>query len=236
MCGEHPQYLHFDVIVLGSSPHVRGARVHACLRARYSGIIPACAGSTNSVSHTLGTSGDHPRMCGEHAAIGVESCAIWGSSPHVRGALQAPRFHHSEPGIIPACAGSTAAVDGVDRFAGDHPRMCGEHISRNMTSLLTWGSSPHVRGALRYRILDIMERGIIPACAGSTRRNRGYCLLLGDHPRMCGEHARRFCQLAFIAGSSPHVRGALLHLRVNARNSGIIPACAGSTPVPVTPK
>ena len=73
------------------------------------------------------------------------------------------------PGIIPACAGSTILGTGIRFEVGDHPRMCGEHIDRIIVIPQDRGSSPHVRGALGRRGGQVEERGIIPACAGSTR-------------------------------------------------------------------
>ena len=135
-------------------------------------------------------------------------------------------------GIIPACAGSTALIlaelgarlgssphaRGAPRCRiskthtkGDHPRMRGEHV---------------LVGAPRP-----VQRGIIPACAGSTLRYR-------------------HCQ-AWSQGSSPHARGALINHQITtlcvedhprmrgehmqtatsfSASLGIIPACAGSTP------
>ena len=51
----------------------------------------------------------------------------------------------------------------------DHPRMRGEHAMSRCCFPVFEGSSPHARGAL-----DTVQRhggwkGIIPACAGSTR-------------------------------------------------------------------
>ena len=71
-----------------------------------------------------------------------------------------------------------------------------------------------------------------------------------DHPRMCGEHSFNIHQFAGEQGSSPHVRGARVAVRVfpyswgssphvrgapkgrsgSKDGTGIIPACAGSTP------
>ena len=72
--------------------------------------------------------------------------------------------------------------------ARDHPRMCGEHLLQVVQRPRRTGSSPHVRGARIVVDWTVYDPGIIPACAGSTQRNRDYCLLSGDHPRMCGEH------------------------------------------------
>ena len=110
MCGEHyvhrPQ-LDWDV---GSSPHVRGALRETRQKLQYSGIIPACAGSTFDMIEILRQIGDHPRMCGEHVR-----------RQSVRQLLT---------GIIPACAGSTQTHRLHDQPRRDHPRMCGEHDVR----------------------------------------------------------------------------------------------------------
>ena len=153
------------------------------------GIIPACAGSTESPSALSSLKRDHPRMCGEHRFVLVWSCAGWGSSPHVRGARAAAPPGNKSDGIIPACAGSTLFLGEIARAVRDHPRMCGEHITSTAHADVLWGSSPHVRGAplpscqwsggrrdhprmCREHFVTAQtehcQRGIIPACAGST--------------------------------------------------------------------
>ena len=89
-------------------------------------------------------------MCGEHVYTADDVVHSKGSSPHVRGAppchLQSGHVH----GIIPACAGSTVDQFVVGLERGDHPRMCGEHLTNF--------------------ILSAGAAWIIPACAGSTLR------------------------------------------------------------------
>ena len=48
MCGEHALFAAAVAVVMGSSPHVRGARIAVPAELRSFGIIPACAGSTSS--------------------------------------------------------------------------------------------------------------------------------------------------------------------------------------------
>ena len=132
-------------------------------------------------------------------------------------------------GIIPACAGSTAALRSRSVDYRDHPRMCGEHRLVERPADLEQGSSPHVRGAPYHVRRTWWRRGIIPACAGSTCRIRLLPASRRDHPRMCGEHSVFVARITLKLGSSPHVRGALQIALVNIRGQGIIPACAGST-------
>ena len=132
-------------------------------------------------------------------------------------------------GIIPACAGSTALYLGERRHIWDHPRMCGEHTVECPYSTAYRGSSPHVRGALALVLVGAKLVGIIPACAGSTRRSNGGGPPVRDHPRMCGEHPFSLTKQVLGPGSSPHVRGALPEGVPHGLEHGIIPACAGST-------
>ena len=229
MCGEHNRGSSFGQSHKGSSPHVRGAR-QACDDAlQESGIIPACAGSTTVGKTKLLFIWDHPRMCGEHELGDFAAFLDQGSSPHVRGARRRQQDHPGSQGIIPACAGSTSRPPDLHTVPRDHPRMCGEHPLVTSSASPSAGSSPHVRGARFIKSATQDAVGIIPACAGSTVEQLFLTTVIGDHPRMCGEHRTGRPYFAIVQGSSPHVRGALLHLRVDARDRGIIPACAGST-------
>ena len=108
--------------------------------------------------------------------------------------------------------------------------MRGEHEGGTAKPQMGVGSSPHARGAPDVALERAVELGIIPACAGSTghRYRRGY--VSQDHPRMRGEHRSDRLSSASRRGSSPHARGARDRRLQQARQEGIIPACAGSTP------
>ena len=77
--------------------------------------------------------------------------------------------------------------------------------------------------------MRFFPNGIIPACAGSTKRFSSTEMPFRDHPRMCGEHLDAGSEQKPCPGSSPHVRGAHVAWRVEWLYWGIIPACAGST-------
>ena len=91
------------------------------------------------------------------------------------------------------------------------------------------GSSPRTRGAQKEMYLRLDDGGIIPAYAGSTRPPSLRALLLGDHPRVRGEHPRATDKEIRIAGSSPRTRGARKGAHDGLDGLGIIPAYAGST-------
>ena len=168
-------------------------------------------------------------MCGEHTALFSLAVSVVGSSPHVRGAHRVHERTGVWPGIIPACAGSTSSTLRHASFHWDHPRMCGEHSYLNSLDDSELGSSPHVRGARHAQGMLVMPAGIIPACAGSTRTRNCWTRSNRDHPRMCGEHSRVLLALMLQPGSSPHVRGAQTISVPSTVETGIIPACAGST-------
>ena len=194
---------------LGSSPHVRGARLGHCCVVVHRGIIPACAGSTVQSQHIISRTEDHPRMCGEHKSLMFDKSTVPGSSPHVRGALGPAIDAQNGGGIIPACAGSTRPHLFSKLPSQDHPRMCGEHRSSASEQRDTTESSPHVRGALQVGVVAIGDAV--------------------NHPRMCGEHLSDSYRRVLDHESSPHVRGAPTFCLGALYALGIIPACAGST-------
>ena len=72
--------------------------------------------------------------------------------------------------------------------------------------------------------------GLIPAGAGNICRWRVAAVLVGAHPRGCGEHDRKRFLKMFEEGSSPRVRGTLLALFGWGDGDGLIPAGAGNIP------
>ena len=127
MRGEHASASWSVVVLEGSSPHARGARVLLHLLHAQRRIIPACAGSTHAMSGRQRRGEDHPRMRGEHMLQKVGVKCFLGSSPHARGAHEGVRDAPLEHGIIPACAGSTRHWACPPSTGRDHPRMRGEH-------------------------------------------------------------------------------------------------------------
>ena len=107
--------------------------------------------------------------------------------------------------------------------------MRGEHVSPARAISALRGSSPHARGAQDSRGFTASQSGIIPACAGSTAEGGRAQRHHEDHPRMRGEHLRSISSCRSRVGSSPHARGAQDSRGFTASQSGIIPACAGST-------
>ena len=213
----------------GSSPHTRGAPESAYSGDDHVRIIPAYAGSTSRRRQARGPTADHPRIRGEHVTTFSAILSAPGSSPHTRGA-QGPRVQGGVlRGIIPAYAGSTLAGASSRHWNRDHPRIRGEHATVKAHRRQDNGSSPHTRGARRYRGRGAAFHRIIPAYAGSTQECLQGDRANEDHPRIRGEHSRGPAGRSTTRGSSPHTRGARHHHRHRLSAVGIIPAYAGST-------
>ena len=186
--GEHPIAAKPDNLVMGSSPHTRGARADESRHRGRLRIIPAYAGSTSRPRRSLRGQQDHPRIRGEHPP-GPAMYWPWpGSSPHTRGARAHGQGPGSGDGIIPAYAGSTSRPSRLVRAWRDHPRIRGEHLIDRAREKNVTGSSPHTRGAHRLHRPEGGQRRIIPAYAGSTSPSPTTLGWQQDHPRIRGEH------------------------------------------------
>ena len=127
VCGEHDGKDVQGGGGQGSSPRVRGTPHASVLHRNDDGIIPACAGNTDSLYQSVHLFRDHPRVCGEHR-VGDNVCKVRpGSSPRVRGTHAARAANRMAGGIIPACAGNTSMPYEAHTNHRDHPRVCGEH-------------------------------------------------------------------------------------------------------------
>ena len=149
LCGEHMRSRWPASRRAGSSPPVRGTPREAMEAAYRRRFIPACAGNTSQGSPVGQAHTVHPRLCGEHAHLGLYEVNAVGSSPPVRGTpsrrdefLATMRFIPACAGnthcpapfqscrrFIPACAGNTMRTAISPRLAMVHPRLCGEHSS-----------------------------------------------------------------------------------------------------------
>ena len=168
MCGDYTFALISSICAMGSPPRVRGLRrprrhdqrprriTPACagLRSACScahrphRITPACAGTTSRRAACVSLSGDHPRVCGDYAAVKGKIDNLVGSPPRVRGLLSASYAAVVGDRITPACAGTTPQMRPVPDPHGDHPRVCGDYPTRTPARMAAMGSPPRVRGLL----------------------------------------------------------------------------------------
>ena len=179
VCGEHQSEVVHECLSQGSSPRVRGTHAllleggvavgdhpRVCGEHSGRGLIHSLSwGSSPRVRGTLQPAFPEPfQRCGQaRMAVGVQ-----GSSPRVRGTRLCGLLSMSMLGIIPACAGNTAALTIQHRALRDHPRVCGEHSEMLLLQLQNTGSSPRVRGTPMSCGISCPSAGIIPACAGNT--------------------------------------------------------------------
>ena len=134
VCGEHELTLFENGLALGSSPRMRGTPRVSTPVPIFVGIIPAYAGNTASRRGHCRRIGDHPRVCGEHPYRIIPIPEDMGSSPRMRGTLQHESLHVEHKGIIPAYAGNTQHIITERHLYGDHPRVCGEHLTNSQIS------------------------------------------------------------------------------------------------------
>lgn len=98
--------------------------------------------------------GSQPRSRGEHSAGTLPGSSAVGSSPRMRGTLDARIHHHIPARLIPAYAGNTTSEAVSSRvFPGSSPRMRGTH--------------PNVTQS------GYVDR-LIPAYAGNTLADLGF--------------------------------------------------------------
>ena len=84
-CGEHCVPRLDGLLLLGSSPHVRGTWSRIITDVRILRFIPARAGNIHGVPPFFSFRSVHPRTCGEHSYSAASTFSWAGSSPHVRG-------------------------------------------------------------------------------------------------------------------------------------------------------
>ena len=107
VCGENLGYPCFPGLLLGTSPRMRGKRSERFGHGRYERNIPAYAGKTSILSVPVYGPTEHPRVCGENAAVNSWEGAPIGTSPRMRGKRRPAHGQCVRPRNIPAYAGKT---------------------------------------------------------------------------------------------------------------------------------
>ena len=228
-CGEHNMRSYQYWMYRGSSPRMRGTLGISMFSHTNDGIIPAHTGNTSTAMWASACSRDHPRACGEHVGLKLAAVPLSGSSPRMRGTRRRAELMRGGYGIIPAHAGNTCCLHAQSSTHRDHPRACGEHITRTFPAHYGRGSSPRMRGTRIMALSGTITGGIIPAHAGNTCLEAPSHFRQEDHPRACGEHGALHCPAPPRPGSSPRMRGTLPFADRDVDCLGIIPAHAGNT-------
>ncbi len=190
-------------------------------------ITPACAGNSVGLPARAADPGDHPRVCGEQRFPPPSGPGAWGSPPRVRGTGFISALLRANLRITPACAGNRTTKN-LEKYAKDHPRVCGEQVEIKRPCGKPRGSPPRVRGTEEPDASKNIENRITPACAG----NSSYCRYSRgggeDHPRVCGEQCWGLRWVERMGGSPPRVRGTGHIAGSRPGNIRITPACAGN--------
>ena len=136
---DHPrlrgEYIYEDMDTAreqGSPPLARGIHFPFICVGRESGITPACAGNTGKNTDQGGGYRDHPRLRGEYYEVYKKYVNDEGSPPLARGIPQSWKYRPACRGITPACAGNTKVSTMRRKKQGDHPRLRGEYLLRQL--------------------------------------------------------------------------------------------------------
>ena len=151
------------------------------------GITPAYAGKSLSVRCSGKSWRDHPRLCGEKAALSFGKLASEGSPPPMRGKVRVGEAYSRAYRITPAYAGKSGKHYEESMGKRDHPRLCGEKHLRTPSQRYPKGSPPPMRGKAETPDRKQAAERITPAYAGKRRIITSKKTPCGDHPRLCGE-------------------------------------------------
>ena len=167
-CGEQVQSAMSTGDAAGSSPLVRGTDDSPETGTEGFRFIPARAGNRIRSDWQHDSDPVHPRSCGEQKAGRINSEAILGSSPLVRGTDSRARSPGTSFRFIPARAGNRKLEYRAGFTSAVHPRSCGEQGHGDQRAEGFLGSSPLVRGTVEVVDGHVQGTRFIPARAGNS--------------------------------------------------------------------
>ena len=195
MYGDHPRLCGEKLLAYvclythsGSPPPMRGKVKKCDDLSDVCGITPAYAGKRDVSRNAAASIWDHPRLCGEKRSRTALRQSVTGSPPPMRGKAGDARVSGDAWGITPAYAGKSRPDHGQKLAEGDHPRLCGEKLSRKWKILFWQGSPPPMRGKVDDAMSDSIKSGITPAYAGKSRsQSKHFLERVGSPPPMRGK-------------------------------------------------
>ena len=209
VCGENEWSTASPITQTGTSPRMRGKRCRLRIITSGTRNIPAYAGKTFMRWETVVAIEEHPRVCGENNHGWIIRQRQLGTSPRMRGKLDARGYGVPSRRNIPAYAGKTPDTHLNPVSTLEHPRVCGENV--------------------RGRIMARAAAWNIPAYAGKTLLCTFDRPRDGEHPRVCGENAAVRASIAGLPGTSPRMRGKQSGQSAETITARNIPAYAGKT-------
>ena len=225
-----------DQIGYGSSPLTRGKHGDQAVKGLDDRLIPAHAGKTDVRRVGEGRRRAHPRSRGENVRRAARASPSAGSSPLTRGKQDRRDGHPGIERLIPAHAGKTAPAPTSHTSRRAHPRSRGENQIDSSAGNRDPGSSPLTRGKPRRTNVHTVPRRLIPAHAGKTRPACRPSSSSSAHPRSRGENVKVSVCFASSSGSSPLTRGKLRAGGCVRFRWRLIPAHAGKTMPPGSPR
>ncbi len=147
----------------------------------------------------------------------------------MRGQVPNPVTGTASNRITPADAGTRTGYALSVLQTGDHPRGCGDKLTRKNDTIGLLGSPPRMRGQGASQLCVGAVLGITPADAGTSclrSRRRSIC---EDHPRGCGDKGPGSGVLCSTPGSPPRMRGQAAACRSLRSGCRITPADAGTS-------
>ena len=147
---------------------MRGKGPSDAIVACVSGITPAYAGKSVGALKDRLVTADHPRLCGEKSFQLVQFFLCVGSPPPMRGKVRLRSVCRHTARITPAYAGKRKFADFFGVTTEDHPRLCGEKLSRCRVRHGRTGSPPPMRGKVPQLVAAMVNGGITPAYAGKS--------------------------------------------------------------------
>ena len=216
----------------GTSPRVRGKRLHDDERVRVLRYIPARAGEAYTRLHGSFRSKVHPRACGGSQVIQRAGVIVEGTSPRVRGKPTVAGEDDGPRRYIPARAGEAFSRGPPGPRFEVHPRACGGSSRFILSRSSPRGTSPRVRGKLHARAFARITLRYIPARAGEAQLVARVSVRPTVHPRACGGSSPPSPAAKSNMGTSPRVRGKHRRARCSPGRRRYIPARAGEASRP----
>ena len=152
--GKSPGSCRCHLELRGSPPRMRGKVPCRSAAGRAGGITPAYAGKRTKQNTNSQGGKDHPRVCGEKAAIAGLLPSLLGSPPRMRGKAKKVDAQNLHQGITPAYAGKSTPSRCSWACIRDHPRVCGEKYGDLDRVFHIEGSPPRMRGKGRAHRVD----------------------------------------------------------------------------------
>ena len=229
VCGENGDPTRPETVERGTSPRMRGKLMALHKKALAMRNIPAYAGKT-----------------AEDTPAGL---VMRGTSPRMRGKLSLAPNPRGQYRNIPAYAGKTPPAGRRVTVTTEHPRVCGENSLAFRRPSLMCGTSPRMRGKHWAHFSGSAVDRNIPAYAGKTGNFPRVHTADKEHPRVCGENSLLHLTVPMSwnipayagktvaplmissphGGTSPRMRGKLLHDFEGGKVLRNIPAYAGKT-------